>query len=58
MRKKSKDKPTRFARNAEKALKSAVRKVMINHKHKGIPIAIWENGKVKMIPPKKIRLRR
>ena len=57
MKKKSKDKPTNFARNAERALKSAVKKVLINHKQKGIPIAIWENGKVKMIPPGKIRIK-
>jgi len=48
---------TPFGKNAENALKSAVRQVLLEHKRKGIPIAIWKDGKIKMIPPGKIKVR-
>jgi len=35
---------------AFKALKEAVRGVVIEHKRTGRPLAIWQNGKVVMVP--------
>ncbi len=36
---------------AEQALKEAVAEVVENHKKTGRPLAVWENGKVKLIHP-------
>jgi len=57
MKKKTRPMLTPFGKNAEKALKNAVKRVLLEHKFKKIPIAIWKNGKVQMIPPNKIRIR-
>ena len=54
MKKRAKDKPTKFARDAGKAMQSAVKRVMREHKRKKIPLAIWKDGRVQMIPPEKI----
>ena len=54
MKKRVKDKPTKFAKDAGKAMKSAVKQVLREHKRMKIPIAIWKDGKVQMIPPEKI----
>jgi hypothetical protein len=35
-----------LAYKAEEALKKAVAKAIAEHKRKGIPVAIWRNGKV------------
>ena len=56
MKKRIKDKPTKFARDAGKAMKSAVKRVLTEHKRKKIPIAVWKDGKVQMIPPGKISI--
>ena len=34
---------------AELAMKAAVKKVMADHKKAGLPIYVWEDGKVKKI---------
>ncbi|MCG2726025.1 MAG: hypothetical protein L6420_07195 [Elusimicrobia bacterium] len=34
---------------AELAIKKAVKKVVIQHKKDGRPLAVWKNGKVKKI---------
>jgi len=39
---------------AFKALKEAVREVVIDHKRTGRPLAIWQNGKVVMVPASRI----
>lgn len=39
---------------AELAMKSAVRKVIAEHKKSGRPLAVWENGKVVRIPADKL----
>ena len=39
---------------AEKAIKVAVRKTILDHKRTGDPIAVWKNGKVVWIPAKKL----
>jgi len=54
--KKTEPKLTPFGKNAVKALKSAVKRVMREHKLKKIPIAIWKDGRVQMIPPSKIKV--
>jgi len=33
------------------AMKSAIKKVMEKHKKSGLPLAVWEDGKVKYISP-------
>ena len=43
-----------LAVKAEKALKQAVLKTMIDHKRTGDPIVVWKNGKVVWIPANKI----
>ena len=37
-----------------RAFKSGVRDAMRKHKAAGVPIAVWEDGKVKIIPPDEI----
>ena len=37
---------------AEAAMKKAVKKVVAQHKKDGIPLAVWENGKVKKVTAK------
>ncbi len=39
---------------AELAMKSAVRKVIKEHKKSGRPLAVWKNGKVVRIPADKL----
>lgn len=41
-------------RIAEIAFKKAVAKAIAEHKRQGRSIAVWEKGKVKIIPPEKI----
>jgi hypothetical protein len=36
---------------AEKALKEAVAEAINEHRRNGVPIAIWRNGKVVLVPP-------
>jgi hypothetical protein len=52
--KKSKLKPSRVALLADKALKKAVANVLVEHRQKNIPLAVWKNGRVEMIPANKI----
>lgn len=41
-------------RKAEIALKKAVVKAIAEHKRQGRSIAVWDKGKVRIIPPEKI----
>jgi hypothetical protein len=43
-------------RKAEIALKKAVAQAIAEHKRQGHSIAVWEKGKVKIIPPEKITI--
>ncbi|MBU3934173.1 MAG: hypothetical protein KKH11_05875 [Candidatus Omnitrophica bacterium] len=38
-------------KKAEEALKSAVRKAIEEHKRSGVPLVIWQNGKMKLVAP-------
>ena len=42
-------------RQAEKAMREAVEKVVAEHKKSGVPLAVWKNGKVVNISAKRIR---
>lgn len=44
-------------KQALKALRAAVRKVVIERKRLGISLSIWKDGKVVTIPAKKINLK-
>lgn len=44
-------------KKAEAAMKAAVRQVMIDHKHKKLPIYVLRNNKVTRIPPHRIKVR-
>jgi hypothetical protein len=37
-------------------LKEAVAKAIAEHKHAGVPISIWQDGKVVQIPPDQIEV--
>lgn len=37
---------------AEAAMKEAVKKVIAQHKKDGLPLAVWENGRVKRVEAK------
>ena len=39
-----------MAKQAEKALKKAVKNVIAEHKLRGLPLVIWRKGKVVKIP--------
>jgi hypothetical protein len=41
-------------KKAERAMKAAVRQVMIEHKAKGLPIYVWQHNKVVRIPARRI----
>lgn len=46
-----------LAYQAEKALKEAVAEAISEHRRNGVPIAIWRDGKVVLIPPDEIMVR-
>lgn len=39
---------------ADKAMKGAIRKLIVRHKRSGEPLIVWENGKVTRIPAKNL----
>lgn len=41
-------------KRVQRALNRAVRQALIMHKKLGNPIAVWENGKVVIVPPEEI----
>jgi hypothetical protein len=46
-----------LAYKAEEALRKAVAEAIAEHRRKGVPIAIWRNGKVVRIPAEQIEVR-
>lgn len=57
MKKKKEPNHALLAYQGEQALKEAVAEAIAEHKRKGIPIAIWRNGKVVRIPAEQIEVR-
>jgi hypothetical protein len=57
MKKKNKPSAGFLAYQAEKALKEAVAEAIAEHRRNGVPIAIWRNGKVVVVPPDQIMVR-
>ena len=49
--------PPLLAYRAEEALRKAVAEAIAEHQRKGIPIAIWRNGKVVRISADQIEVR-
>ncbi len=49
--------PFALAKMAEKALQEAVYDTFKDHARAGVPVAIWENGKVVKIPANKLNLK-
>lgn len=45
------------AKTIEKILQKAVNHALLTHKRLENPVAVWEDGKVVIIPPEKIVLR-
>ena len=45
-----------LAVRAEKAFKEAVADAITEHKRAGVPITIWQSGKVVQIPPDQIEV--
>jgi hypothetical protein len=54
MRKNRKGRYIPLAYRAEKAFKEAVAEALAEHRLHGIPIAIWRDGKVVLLPPDQI----
>ena len=48
------EKPAMNSETIHQAFKKAVRKALAEHKRAGNPIAVYEDGKVKIIPPEEI----
>jgi hypothetical protein len=46
----------RLMDNIDKGIRAGVKKALLDHKKTGIEIAVWENGKIKIIPANKIRI--
>ena len=42
---------------AEKAFKEAVAEAINEHRRNGVPIAVWRNGKVVLVPPSQMMVR-
>jgi hypothetical protein len=49
--------PTEMMKKARKAIREAVRKTLLDHKAKDLPIFIWQNNHVVRVPAKRIYLR-
>jgi len=38
----------------DRAVRRAARHALLDHKRSGNPIAVWENGRVEIVPPEEI----
>jgi hypothetical protein len=54
MKKEKKSPGLLLAYQAERALKEAVAEAIAEHRRNGVPIAIWRDGKVVLVPPDQI----
>ncbi len=45
-------------RQALNAMQEAVAQVIEDHRRLNLPLALWENGKVKMVPARQLRKRK
>ncbi len=54
MKKEKKSSGPLLAYQAERALKEAVAEAIAEHRRNGVPIAIWRDGKVVLVPPDQI----
>jgi len=43
---------------ALKAMKEAVVQVIEEHRQRNLPLALWKNGKVRMVPPSQVYKRK
>jgi hypothetical protein len=43
-------------RAIDQALREAAQEAMWRHKQLGVPLVVWEDGKVKVIPPEEIQV--
>jgi hypothetical protein len=49
--------PTAMMKKAHQAIREAVRKTLLEHKAKGLPIFVWKNAHVVRISARQISLR-
>ena len=52
--KKTQIKPSKIMKLAEKALKSAVAKVIEEHRQKKLPLVVWRNGRIMKVSANQI----
>ena len=52
--KRTKNKALPLAERGEIAFRAAVAKVVNQHRQAGVPLAIWRNGKVVLVPATKV----
>lgn len=43
-------------KSAEKAMRTAVKNVVLEHRKSGLPLSVWKEGKVVNISAKKVRM--
>jgi len=43
-----------LTQKAVAAMESAIRKVVADHKRRNRPLAVWQDGKVVMLPPQNV----
>lgn len=48
--------PTPMIKKARRAIREAVRKTLMDHKAKGLPIFIWERGRLVRVPANRIQI--
>ncbi len=47
----------KLADNIDKGIRAGVKKALLEHKKAGRSIVVWENGKVKKIPAREIKVK-
>jgi hypothetical protein len=55
MKKKLKPAGLDLTASAECALRDAVAQVIVEHRQKRLPLAVWRNGKVVLVPAGKVK---
>jgi hypothetical protein len=46
--------PSRRGKELERKIKEAVQDALLDHQRAGNPVAIWQDGKVVIVPPSRI----